>query len=156
MFGSTSYNNPSRFLKEIPVNMLEGAEEAFESHESSWDKEDRYSEARLEWKYGKNNNYYNTPITTYKVANSDSTSKPNTGFQFRSADSFLQSLNKKANDVTIDLSKYEAGVKVFHKKFGNGIISKVEQEGEDLKVDIDFEKVGHKRLMAKFAGLEIL
>ena len=156
MFGSTSYNNPSRFLKEIPVNMLEGAEEAFENHESSWDKEDRYSEARLEWKYGKNNNYYNTPITTYKVANSDSTSKPNTGFQFRSADSFLQSLNKKANDVTIDLSKYEAGVKVFHKKFGNGIISKVEQEGEDLKVDIDFEKVGHKRLMAKFAGLEIL
>ena len=156
MFGSTSYNNPSRFLKEIPVNMLEGAEEAFENHESSWDKEDRYSEARLEWKYGKNNNYYNTPVTTYKVANSDSTPKPNTGFQFRSADSFLQSLNKKANDVTIDLSKYEAGVKVFHKKFGNGIISKVEQEGEDLKVDIDFEKVGHKRLMAKFAGLEIL
>ena len=156
MFGSTSYNNPSRFLKEIPVNMLEGAEEAFESHESSWDKEDRYSEARLEWKYGKNNSYYNTPVTTYKVANSDSTSKPNTGFQFRSADSFLQSLNKKTNDVTVDLSKYEAGVKVFHKKFGNGIISKVEQEGEDLKVDIDFEKVGHKRLMAKFAGLEIL
>ncbi len=156
MFGSTSYNNPSRFLKEIPVNMLEGAEEAFENHESSWDREDRYSEARLEWKYGKNNSYYNTPVTTYKIANSDSTSKPNTGFQFRSADSFLQSLNKKANDVTIDLSKYEAGVKVFHKKFGNGIISKVEQEGEDLKVDIDFEKVGHKRLMAKFAGLEIL
>ena len=156
MFGSTSYNNPSRFLKEIPVNMLEGAEEAFENHESSWDKEDRYSEARLEWKYGKNNNYYNTPVTIYKVANSDSTPKPNTGFQFRSADSFLQSLNKKANDVTIDLSKYEAGVKVFHKKFGNGIISKVEQEGEDLKVDIDFEKVGHKRLMAKFAGMEIL
>ena len=156
MFGSTSYNNPSRFLKEIPVNMLEGAEEAFENHESSWDREDRYSEARLEWKYGKNNSYYNTPVTTYKVANSDSTSKPNTGFQFRSADSFLQSLNKKTNDVTVDLSKYEAGVKVFHKKFGNGIISKVEQEGEDLKVDIDFEKVGHKRLMAKFAGLEIL
>ncbi len=156
MFGSTSYNNPSRFLKEIPVNMLEGAEEAFENHESSWDREDRYSEARLEWKYGKNNSYYNTPVTTYKIANSDSTSKPNTGFQFRSADSFLQSLNKKTNDVTVDLSKYEAGVKVFHKKFGNGIISKVEQEGEDLKVDIDFEKVGHKRLMAKFAGLEIL
>ena len=32
----------------------------------------------------------------------------------------------------------------------------VETEGEDLKVDISFEKVGHKRLMAKFAGLEII
>ena len=27
---------------------------------------------------------------------------------------------------------------------------------EDLKVDINFEKVGHKRLMAKFAKLEII
>ena len=31
-----------------------------------------------------------------------------------------------------------------------------EAEGQDLKVDIDFEKSGPKRLMAKFAGLEIL
>ena len=37
-----------------------------------------------------------------------------------------------------------------------GTINYVEQEGEDLKVDINFEKVGHKRLMAKFAGLEII
>ncbi|MCL2342221.1 MAG: hypothetical protein FWC53_04205 [Firmicutes bacterium] len=44
---------------------------------------------------------------------------------------------------------------VFHKKFGEGIITKVEKEGDDLKVDIDFEKAGHKRLMAKYAGLEI-
>ena len=32
----------------------------------------------------------------------------------------------------------------------------VEAEGEDLKVDINFEKVGHKRLMAKYAGLEVI
>ena len=29
-------------------------------------------------------------------------------------------------------------------------------EGNDLKLDIDFEKSGKKRLMAKFANLEIL
>ena len=54
------------------------------------------------------------------------------------------------------LSKYQAGVRVFHKKFGEGTINYVEQEGEDLKVDINFDKVGHKRLMAKFANLEII
>ena len=43
-----------------------------------------------------------------------------------------------------------------HKKFGEGIIGKVEAEGEDLKVDIDFTKSGHKRLMAKFANLQII
>ena len=45
---------------------------------------------------------------------------------------------------------------VYHKKFGEGVINSVEAEGEDLKVDINFNKVGHKRLMAKFAGLEII
>ena len=80
-----------------------------------------------------------------------------TTFQFRSADSFLQSLNKKqTTSSTVDLSKYKSGVKVYHKKFGEGIINTVEAEGEDLKVDINFSKAGHKRLMAKFAGLEII
>ena len=51
---------------------------------------------------------------------------------------------------------YGEGVRVFHKKFGEGTISKAEQEGNDLKVDIEFDKVGHKRLMAKFAKLEII
>ena len=45
---------------------------------------------------------------------------------------------------------------MYHKKFGEGTINYVEQEGNDLKVDITFEKSGHKRLMAKYAGLEIL
>ena len=158
IFGSTSHNSPSRFLKEIPTDMLEGAEEAFKAHESSWDRENKYSESRLEWKYGRNseNNYYSSPVTSYKSVDAGSAPKSASGFQFRSADSFLQSLNKKVTNNDVDLSKYEAGVKVFHKKFGNGVISKVEAEGEDLKVDIDFEKVGHKRLMAKFAGLEVL
>ena len=75
---------------------------------------------------------------------------------FRTAESFLSSLNKNKNNKTVDLSQYKEGVKIFHKKFGEGIINKVEPEGEDLKVDINFNKVGHKRLMAKFANLEII
>ena len=47
-------------------------------------------------------------------------------------------------------------MRVFHKKFGEGTITTTEPEGEDLKVDINFDKVGHKRLMAKFANLEII
>lgn len=56
----------------------------------------------------------------------------------------------------MDLSQYKAGVRIFHKKFGEGTISTVEPEGEDLKVDINFDKVGHKRLMAKYANLEVI
>ena len=32
----------------------------------------------------------------------------------------------------------------------------IEKEGNDLKVDLSFDKSGHKRLMAKYAGLEII
>ena len=53
-------------------------------------------------------------------------------------------------------TKYVAGIRIFHKKFGEGTITKTEPEGEDLKVDIDFDKAGHKRLMARFANLEII
>ena len=145
IYGSTSCNNVSRFLKEIPESMLDGATEAFEGSSSSNDLFS--SDSRFEWSYGK--------VTSYKD-NSIGTKTATPAFQFRTADSFLQSLATKKAGKDIDLSAYKSGVKVFHKKFGEGIISMVEAEGDDLKVDIDFTKVGHKRLMAKFAGLEVI
>ena len=153
IFGSTSCNMPSRFLKEIPANMLDGAE-TLEKQESRFDAQNRYGSERREWKYGKSSDYYSNPVTSYK-SNEVAAKSTAGGFQFRSADSFLQSLNKKPSS-DVDLSKYRAGVTVFHKKFGEGVIQKVEEEGEDLKVDIEFSKVGHKRLMARFAGLEVI
>ena len=77
-------------------------------------------------------------------------------FQFRSAESFLNSIKQNKQNDEVDLSKYQVGQRVYHKKFGEGTITKLEQEGNDIKVDLEFDKVGHKRLMAKFAGLEIL
>ena len=69
----------------------------------------------------------------------------------------MNNLGKKStSNNNVDLSKYESGVRVYHKKFGEGTINKVETEGEDLKVDIHFDKAGNKRLMAKYANLEII
>ena len=106
--------------------------------------------------YGnKNIRTYN--IDTYKIPTTDaakSTTNGTTGFAFRTAESFLKGLEKK--DEKIDVSQYQEGQKVYHKKFGEGIINKLEPEGDDFKVDISFEKSGNKRLMAKFAGLQII
>ena len=76
-------------------------------------------------------------------------------FNFRTAESFLDNI-KARNTSTVDLSKYKVGQNIFHKKFGEGVIVALEPENEDIKVDIEFNKVGHKRLMAKFANLEII
>ena len=104
----------------------------------------------IEWTY-KNN--YTKEKEKSDFIHSDNS---NSTFKFRSAESFLKSLNVKKDAEDIDLSKYKAGVRVYHKKFGEGTINYVEEEGDDFKVDIEFEKFGHKRLMARFAGLEIV
>lgn len=146
MFGSTSCNPVSRFVKEIPENMLEGANE-IES-----EPENKFKDSSYEWSYGKSGN--NGKVVSYKVDIPNS--KPEPSFAFKSAESFLAKLNNKAQGNDTDLSKYKEGQRIYHKRFGEGNISKIEPEGDDLKLDIQFDKVGHKRLMAKFANLEII
>ena len=155
IFGSTSYNPISRFLEEIPQELLEGYDEAFGTTSN---KEEMFKDSPYSWTYGSKNA---SAIKSYKINEKEpvsaSAKSTNIGFAFRTAESFLNNLGRKSSGTNnLDLSKYEVGVRVFHKKFGEGTINIVEPEGEDLKVDINFDKVGHKRLMAKFANLEII
>ena len=157
-FGSTTHNPPSRFLQEIPKELLDGYEDAVISTPK---RENIFGDSGYTWSYGSKNN---GNIKTYKTTepqyatSAAGVQKNNgtTGFAFRTAESFLNNIGKKSNNNNIDFSAYKSGVRVYHKKFGEGTINYVEPEGEDLKVDINFDKVGHKRLMAKFANLEIL
>ena len=147
IFGSTTYNSPSRFLNEIPEEYLKGYKEAFERETTN----NSYSKS-YDWEYGKT-----SKVTTRKLQTNEiqSAYKNTTGYNFKTPESFLANLNQKEEN-NVDLSKYKAGERVYHKKFGEGTINYVEQEGDDLKVDINFDKAGHKRLMAKFANLEII
>ena len=161
-FGSTSFNQPSRFLKEIPAEMVDGYEEAM-GDGITYEKSS-FGDSGYSWSYGSRNNgnikSYKIQEPQYATAASNIFGSKNnseiSGYGFRTAESFLSSLNKKSQSKGVDLSQYQAGIKVYHKKFGEGIINYVEPEGDDLKVDINFDKVGHKRLMAKFANLEII
>lgn len=148
IFGSTSYNLISRFIDEIPSDLLDGYEELDNN------KNEEFGDNTYKWEYGTSQK-----LKTFKI-DSNINKEPSiaaknsqSGFQFKTAENFLKSLNKKEN---IDLSKYEEGQRIYHKKFGEGTINKIEEEGDDYKLDISFDKVGNKRLMAKFANLEIL
>ena len=163
IFGSTSYNPVSRFIKEIPEDLLDGYEEAFAP------KKEEFGDSGYKWEYGFGKNSAASSVKTYSMDSykipvgataKSSEFKDSTGsigeknkFAFRTAESFLQSLNKNKD---VDVTKYEAGQRIYHKKFGEGTITKVEPEGDDMKVEICFDKSGNKRLMAKYAGLEIL
>ena len=134
IFGSTTCNKVSRFVEEIPKEMLKGSEDLKNGRKKDFE-----------------GLFAGSNIRSYK---SEQMSSKKPEYSFRSAESFLQTL-ATTDDVDIDLSKFKIGQTVYHKKFGEGIINDIEQEENDLKLDINFEKVGHKRLMAKYAGLEV-
>lgn len=167
IFGSTSYNEVSRFVKEIPEDLLDG----FEQLDAL--SGDEFGDSVYKWEYGTS-----SKVKSYKLGGGEysgdfgvaakglsyggatgtmaSGSESSTGFQFKTAESFLNSLNNKRVNEGTDITKYKEGQRIYHKKFGEGTINKIEEEGEDYKLDISFDKAGHKRLMAKFANLEII
>ena len=156
IFGSTSYNQISRFVKEIPDELLEGYAEIV-NNKSKNNSNNNSSDFGYRWSYGKGQS-----VKTYKMDEEDkkATAKvfenKSNAFNYRTAESFLNSIKNNNQNNNVDLSKYKEGQRVYHKKFGEGTITALEQEGADIKVDLQFDKVGHKRLMAKFAGLEII
>ena len=145
IFGSTSYNAVSRFIKEIPDNLLDGV--------VNNDQEEKFNDMSYNWEYGKT---LAGKVTTYKFDEAKNEIKQKSTYQFRTAESFLSSLSQKQANSGVDITKYKEGMRIYHKKFGEGIIQKIEAEGDDYKLDIQFDKSGHKRLMAKFANLEII
>ena len=175
IFGSTSYNAVSRFVNEIPSELLDGFDKLD-------DNSDDFNDSQYKWEYGTS-----SKVKSYKLNDTNETrgyvaatsvignginyksgknlendfdynklQNTKKGFQFKSAESFLNSLNAKKENTEFDISKYKEGQRIYHKKFGEGTINKIEEEGEDYKLDISFDKARHKRLMAKFANLEVI
>lgn len=134
IYGSTTYNRASRFITEIPEELVEGLENIKKKQEKlkSWDDSTDDS-------YGYSD--YRKASKTF----GQTASSLNTGFR---------SIVTVSEDI--DFSNYRVGVKVEHRKFGFGIITKVEPEGNDLKLDISFKGAGNKRLMAQYAGLKFV
>lgn len=154
MFGSTACNPVSRFITEIPEELLDGYDDNLNGIPVN---NNSFGSNNYEWNYGAKSA---TAVKTYKIEPSSSKisakSKSN-GFSFgRTAESFLNGLVNKRSSTKVDLSQYGEGVRVYHKKFGEGVITATEPEGDDLKIDISFDKFGHKRLMGKFSNLEII
>ena len=147
LYGSTTYSIPSRFIDEIPENLL--SETSIENKENKGARNNQNTWLDSEYKrvetYLSNRNRVSENIER-KV-------RPSIGV---SVDSFLKNLAGNNQVKTNNVSKYKVGMEVKHKKFGIGIIENIEPEGDDFKLEIMFDGSGFKRLMANYTPLEII
>lgn len=151
LYGNTTYSIPSRFMDEIPEELFD------ENSKENINIRKARRQKFLDHDYTKVESVISSMDSSYSRTNKKSSPKAKFGL---SVDSFLKNITGTSSNVTtstkVDTSKYTVGTKVKHKKFGIGTISKIEPEGNDVKLDITFEKFGFKRLMANYTPLEIL
>ena len=90
-------------------------------------------------------------ISSGNMFSFENTTKSSFENTFISAEKFLETINKRKNG-----QKYEEQQVVSHKKFGEGVITKIYQEDDERILEIEFSKVGKKRLVESFAKLDII
>jgi DNA helicase-2/ATP-dependent DNA helicase PcrA len=113
-------SEPSRFLSEIPADLVEDA-----------------GERRRK------------PAVTYG------------GATYNSVDAVMRALPTQAKPRPAappgkkSAGKWTMGTRVRHPKYGNGTILRTEGDGDDMKLTISFMSHGLKKLIAKYAELEL-
>jgi len=129
IFGEYQATQPSRFLEEIPDQLIDRVEPVATS--SPWAGQSY----ELKNPYGRR--YNNGGASRAREAASPSTSRT---FSYEHEDQ--------------SQTQMRVGIKVRHKQFGVGSVIAIEDHGDDYKVTVRFPSVGTKKLLASYAGLE--
>ena len=128
--GETQYNKVSRFVKEIPRNLLKV--DGKETSERRVAKENRVIKDESVFKR-------NTPVRTPVRTNYSSLSSSN-----------IFDKTPSGNKATLS---YGIGDNVKHIKFGIGKVVDIKDGGRDYEVTVDFDTAGTKKMFASFAKL---
>lgn len=134
--GEYQYNPVSRFLKEIPGELLDGSI----PKQRKYEEDDAYSDDSYE-----RNTFKAKPFGSSSTAYSKPVSKP--AFTLPKA-SLTRGVTKS------DSLDYGVGDRVSHIKFGLGTVMAIADEPRDYKVTVDFDSCGQKIMYAAFAKLQ--
>ncbi len=135
IYGDFQYNQPSRFLAEVPPRLLEDNEQPTLRHAASHNLASVFDDSGTTKPAGHN------LASVFEELTSDPID----------ADDFFEEEVRQVPDAEMGPC---LGQKVRHAKFGVGTIRRLEGSGDKQKVSIFFRTVGLKKLLLKFAGLE--
>ena len=141
--GETRYSKVSRFVKEIPEELLDShnleprlgrssARDEFDSGDLPWSENQKKLGVS---RFGMKSNAYAVPGSSF-----GSGSQPAFGKTF--------TVSKPSS---LD---YEEGDRVRHVKFGEGTVHKIQDGAKDFEVTVEFDRVGVKKMFASFAKLQ--
>jgi ATP-dependent DNA helicase UvrD/PcrA len=148
---------PSRFLEEVPPQLLEDlgrpragaaayAERDDRETHYSYEDEDQSISARYAAARQK-------PRSTNKYSGPKYNSIDNIAEFFASRGKKFQR-QEIAAEPAAGRTSFRPGQRVRHPKFGEGVVYQREGEGENAKLTVQFPKFGLKKLVEKYAGLE--
>lgn len=125
--GETQYNKMSRFLKEIPMELLSSGQMLHKTEE----KKDNHTEE------------VSAGYMAYRQAKQ--------AFQSKAfvAPKQVKTFGKPSGGLD-----YEVGDRVRHIKFGEGTVTQIVEGGRDYEVTVDFDGPGIKKMFAGFAKLK--
>lgn len=128
VYGTYQFNPPSRFLAEIPLELLAD----FEPEAAG----------------------IKTPATGHNLASlADLVTSDDPVPQVKEKASVVQRKEPSYEDSRSDAGGLQLGTQVRHVKFGIGTVRRLEGSGDKQKVIVYFNSVGSKKLLLKFAGL---
>jgi DNA helicase II / ATP-dependent DNA helicase PcrA len=138
LFGSTSYNLPSRFLKEVPEELVtvvapESTAGRFRRAATDWD------EASPAFGAGRRSLGPRTPTHGRPPAGGFRTSTP----AARLAD-------QQRGALDLELAP---GDTVVHRQWGQGVVRALSGQGERAMAEVEFPGLGRKRLLLRYAPL---
>ena len=143
LFGNTSLTRPSRFINEIPEELVDSnlnePKQSFYGGYSSQNVFSGYSGASVGGYSG-----YNKPASANKPKSTASAG----GF---AKGGFSKSTAPKSTVANID---YKTGDTVEHKTFGRGLVIGAKSVGGDMVLEIAFDDYGTKKIMAKMAKMK--
>ena len=117
VYGKTTYNRESRFMRELPLEYTEDLSPK-------------------------------KPVYKNRSTNSVPIEKP----YFQRPENIFKKPEKTI--IAQSAIDFKKGDIVMHKKFGRGIVVAAQRFGKDMRLEVNFDAVGTKQLMAAFAKLE--
>ncbi|MEJ2144870.1 MAG: UvrD-helicase domain-containing protein [Acidobacteriota bacterium] len=135
---SDEINQPSRFLQEIPPQLIES----------------RYAPGFFGGRSHAEPVFLRAASLESRVsAQKPKPRKPFAGTSYDSAESMKRALAERFPAKTRNKELVEGAI-IVHEKFGKGRILKIEPAGDDLKVTVQFPTYGTKKLLQSYARLK--